>query len=142
MEPVTTFADHAPGLAEAGWSVLPLKTRGKVPLIPHAMGGRGHKDATTDAARVARWARAYPTANIGGRVPAALVVIDVDPRQRRRRDGRPLGDRSRSAADHTVGVVRPRRRRTAPLLRGAGVQGVPGPTQRHRRRVLAVDPNG
>lgn len=46
MEPVTTFADHAPGLAEAGWSVLPLKTRGKVPLIPHAMGGRGHKDAT------------------------------------------------------------------------------------------------
>lgn len=80
MERLTPFADAAAALAAAGWLVFPVKPRGKTPLIPNEMGGRGHKDGTTDPAQVARWARAYPTANIGTRVPQSLIVVDVDPR--------------------------------------------------------------
>ncbi|MCV6986078.1 bifunctional DNA primase/polymerase [Mycobacterium shinjukuense] len=58
------------------WQVLPL--RGKVPAIA---GGRGVLDATDDVATVARWwGGEHAGANIGGRVPESMVVIDVDPR--------------------------------------------------------------
>lgn len=55
------------------WAVFPL--RGKVPLVAH-----GVLEATTDGAVVAGWWRRWPSANIGGRVPAGVVAVDVDPR--------------------------------------------------------------
>lgn len=58
-------------LAQAGWAVIPL--RGKIPTTAH-----GVKDATTDPAQIQRWwSRAQH--NIGARVPASLVVLDIDP---------------------------------------------------------------
>lgn len=60
-------------LARNGWEVLPLN--GKVPLTRH-----GVDDASSRSAQVERWWRRWPDANIGGRVPPGLVVVDVDPR--------------------------------------------------------------
>jgi Bifunctional DNA primase/polymerase, N-terminal len=58
------------------WPVFPLN--GKIPAIP---GGRGVLDATTDTDTVIDWwSGRYRGANIGGRVPDPMVVIDVDPR--------------------------------------------------------------
>jgi hypothetical protein len=60
------------------WEVFPL--RGKVPAIAKRIGGHGLLDATTDPAIVAAWwGGEYAGANIGGRVPASMFVIDVDP---------------------------------------------------------------
>lgn len=72
------LAGHALAYAVAGWEVFPL--RGKVPLIPKRAGGRGVLDATSDLATIGDWWDRWPSANIGGRVPQALVVLDVDPR--------------------------------------------------------------
>jgi len=69
---------HALAYATAGWEVFPLA--GKVPLVPSRNGGRGVLDATTDFDQVAAWWERWPTANIGGRVPAGVVVVDIDPR--------------------------------------------------------------
>lgn len=63
--------------ALAGWEVFPL--RGKVPWIAKEDGGNGVLDATTDLMQVAAWWTRYPKANIGGRVPAGVVVVDIDP---------------------------------------------------------------
>lgn len=70
-----TIAD-ALAYAAAGWEIFPL--RGKVPAIAKTAGGCGVLDATSDPA----WIRAHwrPGYNIGGRIPAGLVVIDTDPR--------------------------------------------------------------
>jgi hypothetical protein len=58
------------------WPVFPLA--GKVPAIA---GGRGVLDATTDTDTVIDWwSGRYRGANIGGRVPDPMVVLDVDPR--------------------------------------------------------------
>lgn len=65
-------------VARVHWPVFPL--RGKVPAIAKADGGNGVLDATTDREVVARWWRRWPGANIGGRVPVGLVVVDIDPR--------------------------------------------------------------
>lgn len=62
-------------LARNGWEVFPLK--GKAPAI---RDGHGVLDATDDLDQVAAWWSRFPTANIGGRVPAGLLVVDVDPR--------------------------------------------------------------
>jgi hypothetical protein len=75
---VSPFADAALELAAHGWPVFPCK--GKVPLIPASEGGHGHLDGTTELEQVARWAKRYLAANIGGRVPDSLIVVDVDPR--------------------------------------------------------------
>jgi len=72
----TLALDAALRLAGRGVAVFPLA--GKVPAI---RGGRGVLDASTDLTVVRRWwANGYPGANIGARVPADLVVLDVDPR--------------------------------------------------------------
>lgn len=63
--------------AQAGWEVFPL--RGKVPWISTEAGGHGVLDATTDLMQIAAWWTRYPKANIGGRVPAGVVVVDIDP---------------------------------------------------------------
>jgi len=69
---------HALVYAAARWEVFPL--RGKTPLIAARHGGRGVLDATTDLDQVAAWWERWPSASIGGRVPAGVVVVDVDPR--------------------------------------------------------------
>jgi hypothetical protein len=91
------LASHALQYATAGWEVFPL--RGKFPMItcpisaeykrrgltdrcPGACGNNGHGvlDATSDIVKVVEWWSAHPEANIGGRVPDGLVVVDTDPR--------------------------------------------------------------
>lgn len=63
--------------AQGGWEVFPL--RGKVPAIAKHDGGNGVLDATGDVMQVAAWWTRYPQANIGGRVPKGVVVVDIDP---------------------------------------------------------------
>jgi len=48
----------------------------------HPKTATGLKEATTDAAQIARWWRKWPDANIGGRMGGAarLVAVDVDPK--------------------------------------------------------------
>jgi len=58
-------------LADRGWQVFPCKA--KFPLTKH-----GHRDATTDAEQIRQWWMRWPTAQIGGPVPASLTVLDVD----------------------------------------------------------------
>src|SRR5262249_27597841 len=67
--------DAAIEYARHNWPVFPL--RGKLPAIA---GGRGVLDATTDVDTVTAWWNRYRGANIGGRVPESMLVIDVDPR--------------------------------------------------------------
>lgn len=73
---VTDIGTHAVEYAIRNWPVFPL--RGKVPAIP---GGRGMLDATTDVAKIVRWwGGRFAGANIGGRLPQNVIVLDIDPR--------------------------------------------------------------
>lgn len=72
------------------WPVIPL--RGKVPLVQ-----RGVLDASTSIAQILAWWTRWPRANIGGRVPEAMVVLDVDPRHG--------GDRSLAALEERYGSL-------------------------------------
>ncbi|KAA0086700.1 DNA primase [Mycolicibacterium sp. P9-64] len=75
----TDIGTNAVEYALHGWPVFPL--RGKVPAISSRAGGRGVLDATCDILTVVRWwAGHHAGANIGGRVPEAMFVLDVDPR--------------------------------------------------------------
>jgi len=74
------FAEAALSLAGQGWPVFPLAPGDKVPLISKAAGGNGFRDGTTNLAQVEAWARRYPTANIGARIPEHMILVDVDPR--------------------------------------------------------------
>jgi len=68
--------------AARGWHVFPQAREGKAPLVTN-----GHKDATTDRARIEAWWRKWPDANIGISVEASgLFVLDVDCK-----DGKPSG---------------------------------------------------
>ena len=72
----TDIGSYAVEYAVRGWAVLPLN--GKLPAVA---GGRGVLDATVDVAQVSDWwGGRYRGCNIGARVPAGMVVIDVDPR--------------------------------------------------------------
>ncbi|MCH8150477.1 MAG: bifunctional DNA primase/polymerase, partial [Planctomycetes bacterium] len=65
--------------AARGLAVFPL--RGKMPAILKDDGGHGHRDATTDPARIRSWWKNYLRANIGIATRASgLLVLDVDPR--------------------------------------------------------------
>lgn len=64
---------HALAYGSAGWPVLPLKPRGKLPLTRH-----GAKDASTSHEVIHAWWRRYPDANIGIAVPAGFLVVDID----------------------------------------------------------------
>ncbi|MGF6884974.1 hypothetical protein ABIA39_003451 [Nocardia sp. GAS34] len=66
---------HALDYASAGFPVLPLARRGKVPVTAH-----GKNDATTDPDAIRAWWSAYPLRNIGIRPPEGVLVLDVDPR--------------------------------------------------------------
>jgi hypothetical protein len=82
-------------LAAAEWAVFPLRARDKRPLRAcrdcwqsgcRAPADCGHQlchgvlDATIDLAAVTRWWAQRPQANIGARVPAGCIVLDIDPR--------------------------------------------------------------
>jgi hypothetical protein len=74
--PDDELAAYAIEYALAHWPIFPLA--GKVPAIA---GGRGVLDATTDIDTItAWWSGRYRGANIGGRVPDPMFVLDVDPR--------------------------------------------------------------
>ena len=77
-DPVTNGLLLASALVYAahGWAVFPL--RGKQPY----KGTHGVLDATTDIATVCRWwAVERVGANIGGRIPAGVFLLDTDPRK-------------------------------------------------------------
>lgn len=46
----------------------------------HPIVRNGKDDFTTDAATIAKWARAYPGCNWGGRPTEGVLILDVDPR--------------------------------------------------------------
>jgi len=71
------LSSHALAYARAGLEVLPLLPGGKKAhrLAPHAM-----HSATSDPDVVRDWWVQAPTANIGIRPGAGIVVVDVDPR--------------------------------------------------------------
>ncbi len=93
--PDDDIGGHALAYAAAGWEVFPLHPwdcqcrdapkrpgcatapaqRGKTPRTRH-----GVLEASTDLAQVAAWWTRWPTANIGGRLPAGVIAIDIDPR--------------------------------------------------------------
>ncbi len=70
--------DAALGYGRKLWEILPL--RGKVPAISKRDGGNGVLDASSDLLQIAAWWDRYPSANIGARVPAGVIVTDTDPR--------------------------------------------------------------
>jgi Bifunctional DNA primase/polymerase, N-terminal len=72
------LAGHAIAYACGGYGVFPL--RGKVPAISKAEGGNGVLDATNDLEQIGAWWEWMPGANIGGRVPEGVIVVDLDPR--------------------------------------------------------------
>lgn len=79
---MTVLRDRALEYAAAGIPVFPLGPRAKTPLVPSYEGGRGFRDATTDADQVRWWWGYCPEANIGGTPLIAdgfqQVVVDID----------------------------------------------------------------
>ena len=72
----TDIGVHAVKYALHHWAIFPLN--GKIPAIA---GDRGVLDATTDVdTAIAWWSGPYRGANVGGRVPGSMFVLDVDPR--------------------------------------------------------------
>ena len=66
--------EYALRYAAAGYKVLPIRPRDKIPLTK-----RGAHDATTDAEQIKSWWFEWPDANIGVTLEG-LVVVDIDPR--------------------------------------------------------------
>jgi hypothetical protein len=94
---MTGLGEAALAYAAAGYEVFPL--RGKLPhgncpacepRSPRYQRHQAHEcihelchglyAATSDQGRVGRWWARWPQANIGARVPATLLVLDLDPR--------------------------------------------------------------
>lgn len=69
---------HALALARRGMRVFPLAPMSSKPLLSKEAGGHGCLDGTTDAAQIAAWWDAHPTANIGFATGGEWVVIDLD----------------------------------------------------------------
>lgn len=67
------------GAGKCACGVDPCKWAGKHPIGFLAV--HGHKSATTDLEVIRDWWVQYPDANIGGRVPVGMVVVDVDQRK-------------------------------------------------------------
>ena len=69
------FLESALQYAGRGWSVFPLKPRGKTPLVKG-----GFKAATTDRNQIEKWWAKWPQANVGvatGQV-SGIIVLDLD----------------------------------------------------------------
>src|SRR4029077_11084520 len=72
--PIGELKAHAVAYAHIGMEIFPLHLD-KTPRTTNGM-----KDATSDPLVVAGWWDAWPDSLIGCRVPADMVVIDVDPK--------------------------------------------------------------
>lgn len=70
--------DGALRSADVGLFVLPLKPNAKAPIV--RLVPNGAKNATRDRRLIKRWWEEEPQANIGARVGAGRVVLDVDKR--------------------------------------------------------------
>lgn len=121
------IGSYAVEYAVRNWRVFPL--RGKLPAIgnPHPQGsverreckgecgshGHGVLDATSDVRTVVSWwGGRYAGANIGGRVPESMFVLDVDPRHG--------GDETSKAVQDAYGLLPP----TLTTVSGRGDGGV------------------
>lgn len=71
--PVDDLPGHALDYTAAGWAILPCD--GKRPRTRN-----GVHDASTVFEQVVDWWARSPNANIGGRVPEGVCVVDIDPR--------------------------------------------------------------
>ena len=74
----------AAAYAAAGWAVFPVHPW-NCPCTPAGCGKRPHTnrgvlDASTDPATISAWWERFLNANIGGRLPAGVIAIDIDPR--------------------------------------------------------------
>ena len=69
----TDVAAWAIRMAELGWPVFPLRANDKRPATAH-----GFKDATRDPEAIRRMFPAGTRRNLGGAVPAGLIVVDLD----------------------------------------------------------------
>src|ERR1017187_5513713 len=95
-----TFADSSVGHLDAalayaarGLHVLPCQPRSKLPA-----SGHGHRDATTDSAKITQWWDAMPRANVAmACAPSGVMVLDVDPRHG--------GDRTLAALEVELGKL-------------------------------------
>ena len=56
-----------------GFSVFPVKPKGKEPLTAH-----GCRDASTDENQIKKWWQQYPNANVGLAMGNGLIAIDLD----------------------------------------------------------------
>lgn len=74
LGPIGDLGAHALIYAAASLAVFPLHPD-KTPRTTNGM-----KDATTDTETIKAWWQMWPDALIGCRIPADLVVIDVDPK--------------------------------------------------------------
>lgn len=74
LGPIGELKAHAVAYAQSGLEVFPLHLD-KTPRTTNGM-----KDATSDPLVVAAWWDQWPDSLIGCRVPADMVVIDVDPK--------------------------------------------------------------
>jgi Virulence-associated protein E/Bifunctional DNA primase/polymerase, N-terminal len=70
----TPLADAASYAEHQGWSIIPLKPRGKVPLLKDWTN-----QASDDPAIIEAWAEQHPGANAGAVTGKQFFVLDVDP---------------------------------------------------------------
>lgn len=86
LEQVIDLPGAAVQYASWGWPVFPLGRQSKAPAISKAKGGKGYKDATSDAERLKRWWDRHPDHNIGLATGQMFDVVDVDTKDK---DGNP-----------------------------------------------------
>jgi hypothetical protein len=93
--PIRAMVDWALDYWRRGWSVIPLKTGQKIPLIPW----EEYEHRLPDEAEIRSWFECRPEANLAavtGRV-SGLIVLDADPRHH--------GDESIQALERTHGSL-------------------------------------
>ena len=66
--------------ADIGRCACPAGTACTDNAAKHPLTVNGVHDATDDVDQIEKWWTRWPTANIGGAIPADLCVVDIDPR--------------------------------------------------------------